>query len=323
MLAIVRERAGLAWIEPMKPSLGMPADESGWAAELKWDGVRTGVATDGSRTVLRSSTGRDVTAQYPELADLGRHLAVSAVLDGEVVVFDGDRPSFQRVLQRLNVDTPNEQTVSVNPVVLIVFDLLVLDGLSLLELPYRTRRHVLEDLMCDGAAWRVPPVAEEGSAELLDLALARDYEGIMLKRLDSPYRPGARSADWRKVKIRQRQEFVVGGWVPGRRSLEHQIGSLVLGVWDGDDLVVAGRAGSGLTDDIRSQLMARFVERDTSPFVDVPAFDRPARWVAPEVIVEAEYSEWRAGGHLRFPVFVGIRDDKDPRDVIREIPPRG
>ncbi len=323
MLAIVREQAGLGWIEPMKPSVGMPADESGWVAELKWDGVRTGVATDGSRTVLRSSNGRDVTAQYPELADLGRKLAVPAVLDGEVVVFDGDRPAFQRVLERLNVATPSERTVSANPAVFIAFDLLVLDGRSLLDLPYRTRRHVLEDLMCDGAAWRVPPAVEEGSAALLDLALARDYEGIMLKRLDSPYRPGARSADWRKVKIRQRQEFVVGGWVAGRRSLEQQIGSLILGVWDGDDLVMAGRAGSGLTDDIRNQLMARFVERDTSPFLEVPSFDRPTTWVRPEVIVEAEYDEWRADGRLRSPVFVGIRDDKDPRDVIREIPPPG
>ncbi len=323
ILPLVTDRADLPWIKPMKPVVGLPDDGSEWTAELKWDGVRTGLATDGQRTVLHSSRGRDVSPQYPELADFGRKLGTSAHLDGEIVVFDGDRPSFRRVLHRINIDRPNQRTMAENPIVYVVFDLLTLDGNSLLELPYQARREVLTDLVSDGPSWRIPPSVPGGSSQLLTLAKQRDLEGIMVKRLDSAYRPGSRSADWRKVKIRLRQEFVVGGWLAGRGSLEQEIGSLVLGVWDGDDFVVAGLAGSGLTDEIRRDLHRRFTTRDTSPFVAVPPLDRRPTWVEPDTVIEAEFGDWPAEGMLRFPVFAGLRHDKDPNEVVREIPPPG
>lgn len=307
----------------MKAAVGLPHDETGWVAELKWDGLRAQALTDGTTTVLRSSTGRDISRQFPELADFGAHVGVEAAFDGELVVFDNDRPSFQRVLQRLNVDRPTQALVAANPTVLVIFDLLRLDGNLMVDLPYRTRREVLANLLEDGPCWRVPPSVEQGSAQLLELARNRDLEGIVVKRQDSVYKPGSRSHDWRKVKIRLRQEFVVGGWLAGQGALEDGIGSLVLGVHDGGQLRVAGLAGSGLTDDERVRLSARFVERDDPPFTEVPPLDRKPRWIEPDVVVEIEFGDWPADGMLRHPVYLGLRDDRDPADVRREIQPPG
>ncbi|MEL6983217.1 MAG: non-homologous end-joining DNA ligase [Actinomycetota bacterium] len=302
----------------MKAVIGDPTDDADWAAELKWDGLRTQVLTDGAEIAIRSSRGRDVTSQFPELNDFGRRLGTSAILDGELVVFDGDRPSFPRVLQRLN-SRPTEQSLSANPAVYVVFDLLVLDGNPLLDLPYHARRQVLADLVSDDPRWRVPPSVDGGASQLLTLARQRDLEGIVIKRVDSPYRPGARTTNWRKVKIRLQQEFVVGGWLAGQGSLEDGIGSLVLGVWDGTELVVAGLAGSGLDDGARRQLAEMMVERPTPPFASVPRFPRRPTWVEPTLVAEIEFGDWPTEGMLRHPVYLGLRDDKDPSEVVREI----
>lgn len=307
----------------MKGVIGPPSDEAGWASELKWDGLRTQVTTDGDRTILRSSTGRDITAQFPDLAAFGTHIGAGAVLDGEVVVFEGDRPSFQRVLQRLNVDKPGQALVAANPAVFIVFDLLHLDGNDLIDLPYTTRRRLLGELLADGPFWRVPPWVEEGSAQLLALAEARDLEGIVMKRMDSVYQPGARSHDWRKIKVRPKQEFVVGGWLAGQGALESRLGSLVLGVWDDGRLIVAGLAGSGLTDAERDRLVELFTERQDPPFDGLPPLDKHPTWVEPDVVVEIEFGDWPIDGMLRHPVYLGVRSDVDAQDVRREIPPPG
>ncbi len=323
MLTRMPDRSGFPWIDPMRATVGDSTDDPAWAAELKWDGLRTQVATDGRAVLARSSRGRDITEQFPELADLGRRLGTSAVLDGELVVFEGDRPSFPRVLQRLNSLRAGERRLADNPAVYVVFDLLVLDGNPLLELPYATRRQVLDDLDVDGPSSRLSPSVPGGGSELLALARQRDLEGIVVKRLDSTYRPGIRTANWRKVKIRLRQEFVVGGWLAGQGSLEDGIGSLVLGVWEDGELVVAGLAGSGLTDGDRRRLTDQLVERPTPPFTEVPAFPRRPTWVEPELVAEIEFGDWPADGMLRHPVFLGLRDDRDPTDITREVAPPG
>ncbi len=312
----------------MKGVIGLPTDQTGWMAELKWDGIRTSVLTDGVSTVLRSSTGRDITAQFPEMSDFGTKLGTTAILDGEIVVFEEDRPSFQRVLQRLNVDRPSQQLIDANPAVYIVFDLLRLDDNSMLDLPYHMRRQVLHSFLSDGPFWRVPPSVDEGAEQLMALANSRDLEGIVLKRRDSIYRPGARSQDWRKVKIRPRQEFVVGGWLAGQGALEDEIGSLVVGIWNDGDFVLAGTAGSGLTDGERQRLEHGFVPRAAPPFRSIDQLDRRAlgksvTWVEPTTVVEIEFGDWPQDGMLRHPVYIGIRDDKNPEDVGREIPPPG
>jgi len=302
----------------------VPTDP-GWAAEIKWDGMRiqatVEAATDdeGDPTiVLRSSNGRDVTGSFPELAGLAEALHADAVLDGEVVVFEGDRPSFGRLQQRIHIDRPHSALVEAHPVVYIVFDLLRLDGNPLVNLPYRTRRRLLNDLLPDGANWRTPPFVDDDPEALLKLANERDLEGIVVKRLDSVYEPGVRSNAWRKIKIRRRQEFVVGGWLEGRRSLEKQLGSLMVGVWNDGRLVMAGRVGSGLTEVERNRLEKLLVVTDDPPFAEVPPLEKRPVWVEPTVVVEVEYSEWPPDGMLRHPVYRGLRVDRDPAEVTRE-----
>ncbi len=295
----------------------------GWAAEIKWDGMRiqatiTGAPDREPAMTLRSSNGRDVTGSFPELADLARAMEADAVLDGEVVVFDGDRPSFGRLQQRIHIDRPHPSLVEAHPVVYIVFDLLMLDGNPLLGLPYSTRRRLLRDLLPDGANWNTPPSVDDDPAALLRLAADRNLEGIVVKRLDSVYEPGARSSAWRKIKIRRRQEFVVGGWLEGQRSLESRLGSLVVGVWDDGRLVMAGRVGSGLTEVERGRLEKLLVATDQPPFAEVPPIEKRPVWVEPTVVVEVEYGEWPADGMMRHPVYRGLRIDRDPADVVRE-----
>ena len=301
-----------------------PTDK-GWAAEIKWDGMRiqavierTGGPDGGPSMTLRSSNGRDVTGSFPELAGLAAALEADAVLDGEVVVFDGDRPSFGRLQQRIHIDRPHPSLVESHPVIYIVFDLLTLDGHPVIGLPYRTRRRLLNDLLPDGATWRTPPFLDDDAETLLELAEQRDLEGIVVKRLDSVYEPGVRSSAWRKIKIRRRQEFVVGGWLEGQRSLENQLGSLMVGVWDDGRLVMAGRVGSGLTEVERVRLEKLLVVTDEPPFAEVPPLDKRPVWVEPTVVVEVEYGEWPSDGQLRHPVYRGLRIDRDPADVRRE-----
>ena len=175
---------------------------------------------------LRSISGRNVTTSYPELAPMGAAVGIEALIDGEIVVFDGDRPSFAHLQHRMHVSQPTAFLVETYPVVFIAFDLLALDGRSLLDLPYSTRRRFLAEIVNDGPSWRCPPASTEDGASLLELARARDLEGVVAKRLSSHYEPGVRSRHWVKVKIRKRQEFVVGGFLPGRDggALDGQIG---------------------------------------------------------------------------------------------------
>ncbi|MEL7158812.1 MAG: non-homologous end-joining DNA ligase [Actinomycetota bacterium] len=314
------------WIPPMKAVLGdLPAGQ-GWAFELKWDGVRLQATThpdgEADRAVtLRSISGRDVTDTYPEFATLGDAVTAGAVLDGEAVVFDGDRPSFGLLQHRMHVDRPTAALVEEYPAVYMVFDLLRLDGTSLLRLPYETRRRLLQELVDDGPSWRVPPESRDSGQALLDLADQRGLEGVVAKRLDSTYEPGARSRQWIKVKVRRQQEFVVGGWLPGQGALAGSIGSLLVGVHDDGRLRFSGAVGSGLTDHDRSMLLATLRERPDCPFVETPVLDRPPRWVEPQQVVEVGYGVWPADGNLRHPVYLGLRADHPPADVVRELPP--
>ena len=310
----------------MKATIGELPTGDDWAFELKWDGVRLQATYDlydpSSPPTLRSTSGRDVTSTYPEFAALATSLALPAVLDGEAVVFDGDRPSFGRLQHRMHVARPTSRLVEDHPAVYIVFDLLVLDGQSMLDLPYTTRRKFLADVFEDGPSWRAPPAALRDGQALLDLATARGLEGVVAKKLASRYQPGGRGTDWLKIKIRQRQEFVVGGWLGGQGNLEGMIGSLLLGVWHDDVLCFVGAVGSGLAERDRKHLSALLTSIEVCPFGEIPNLDRIPTWVEPVNVVEVEYGSWPATGNLRHPVYAGLRPDHDPADVVRELPPR-
>lgn len=322
----------LAWIAPQKAISGDLPKSEGWAAELKWDGMRIGTLIDSApagsagkpAATLYSSNGHNVTKCFPEFQELAPKLGVSAILDGEAVVFEGGRPSFNQLQQRIHVESPSQTLLAQYPVVYVIFDLLMLDGTPLLDLNYRQRRQLLEDLMPDGPQWNTPPYDEDGGERLLELCRQRNLEGVVVKKLDSLYRPGSRSADWIKVKIRLRQEFVVCGWIPGQNSLANQIGSLAIAVWADNPpkprrLVFAGTVGSGLTDVERTRLAALLVDRDTPAVEDIPELAKQPVWTEPSTVVEVEYAEWPINGVLRHPVYAGVRGDTNPDDVEREI----
>ena len=315
----------------MKATAGPLPSGGEWLHEVKWDGMRLIVSIDRDdpeRPVrLTSANGKDATPTFPELAGLADALGVrTAVLDGEVVAFDAaGRPDFGRLQQRMHVmdrRAAADRAVAV-PAVLLLFDLLSLDGHDVTGLALEERRRLLESLVEPGPHWQVPAVHDDGRA-LLDAAEARDLEGVISKRRHSVYRPGARTRDWVKVKIRKRQEFVVGGWAPGEGSRSGRIGGLLVGFHDGvgGPLRYAGRVGSGLTGQEIDVLTERFAAAvaPACPFDPPPpaAHARAAVWVEPTLVVEVAYAEWTGDGRLRHPTYCGRRDDKDPGEVTRD-----
>jgi bifunctional non-homologous end joining protein LigD len=313
---------------PMKAVTGELPTGDGWAAEVKFDGMRIMAAVGDPAQPLRLDTtrGHDAAPRFPELAGLPTALAPhQVVLDGEVVAFDDKgRPNFGLLQRRMHLTRSAEITriAAQVPVRYLVFDIVWLDGHDLTGLTYLQRRKLLADLVEPGDGWLVPAHHVDGAADLLEAARAQHLEGIMVKRVDSRYLPGSRSPSWRKVKVRPRQEFVIGGWHPGERSLAGKMGSLLLGVYQGDQLRYAGKVGTGFTDPERDRLGALLAELATaaSPFDPPPPspVSRVAHWVRPELVAEVTFGEWTSESILRHASYIATRDDKDPRDVVRE-----
>jgi bifunctional non-homologous end joining protein LigD len=317
-------------LKPMLATGGrLPFDDANWAYEMKWDGIRAIAHVSDHAVTLMARTGRDLSPGYPELqglaAALGGH---QAVLDGEIVAFgDGAWPSFEVLQQRMNVTAASQvrQFAVQIPVTYLAFDLLQIDGESLLDRPYTTRRERLDELGLDGTNWQTPPAfIGVSGADAQAVSKANGLEGIMAKRLTSRYEPGRRSSSWLKIKNLLRQEFVVGGWKPGEGNRASLIGSLLVGVYGPEGLTFAGHVGTGFTaKTLRSltDLLAP-LRRGTSPFGSTvpPEHARDVVWVEPQVVIEATFGLWTNAGRLRAASFMGIRTDKDPADVVREDP---
>jgi bifunctional non-homologous end joining protein LigD len=312
-------------IVPMLAKLAdLPADDDRWGYEIKWDGVRVILYSHDSRVRLESRNLLDVTSHYPELHGIGPRLGSRpVVLDGEVVAFDDKgRPSFQHLQGRMHLsgEAAVRRAMAATPVVYMIFDVLHLDGHATMPLPYTERRAVLYSLGLTDAGWQTPGYEVGGGLALLDATASQGLEGLVAKRLDSTYEPGRRPGTWRKVKRQQRQELVIGGWFPGEGKRHGRLGAMLVGHYDLDGrLVYAGKVGTGFSDaelDRLGRLLAP-LERSTSPFqVGTPA--RGARFVEPALVGEFEFTEWTRDGTLRHPSYKGLRDDKDPRDVVRE-----
>lgn len=310
---------------PMLAVAGPTPTGAGWAFEFKWDGVRAVTAVGGGEVRVASRNGNDVTHSYPELAVLGDLLAGHrAVLDGEIVALGPDgRPWFSLLQQRMHVQRPSGVLLTRVAVTYYLFDLLWLDGQTLVDQPYQRRRARLDELVPRGATpriWVPQYYADISGAQLLEVAGEHGLEGVVAKRLASRYEPGRRSAAWVKTALMRTQEVVVGGWKPGEGRRAGTIGSLLLGAHDqAGRLVYVGHVGTGFSDRVLRDLRTRLreLERPGSPF-DTPVpreHARYAHWVDPVLVGEVEYRTLTAEGRLRHSAWRGLRPDKTPDEV--------
>jgi bifunctional non-homologous end joining protein LigD len=313
----------------MMAALGLPPRSAGWAWELKYDGIRALAHLGGDRLRLYTRNGNEVARRYPELRAMPDAIAVeNAVLDGEVVALDErGRPSFEMLQQRMHVDDPNaiRRLVQSVPVVYMLFDILWLNGESVMTRRYDERRALLVALDANGHSWRTPPNEEGDGAATREVSERFGLEGVVAKRRDSIYEGGQRSRNWIKVKYTMKQEFVVGGWMPGEKGRAGTVGSLLIGYNEGEGdarvLRYAARVGSGLRGTDLEYLDRVLAERAraTNPF-QTGTPPRGARFVEPDLVVEVRFTEWTQSGGVRAPVFLGYRDDKPADEVEREVP---
>jgi bifunctional non-homologous end joining protein LigD len=315
-------------VAPMLAVAGeLPKNDTDWSYEFKWDGVRAVATVDGGRIRLVSRNGNDLTGAFPELRALGETLGSrQVVLDGEIVAFDGDRrPSFQRLQPRIHAASESQarRRAEAQPVSYVLFDVMYAEGRSLLDEPYLARRKALEGLRLEGPNWSVSPRFDGPGADILAASRSQGLEGVLAKSNDSPYLPGRRSPAWIKVKNLRTQEVVVGGYTPGEGNRRGRLGSLLLGIPEGSGaLGYVGQVGTGFDAEALSELgeLLASRERESSPFAGkVPAnYAKRATWVEPDLVGEVSFSEWTKEGRLRQPSWRGLREDKSPREVVRE-----
>jgi bifunctional non-homologous end joining protein LigD len=292
-----------------------PPDGDQWLHEIKHDGYRIVARVEEGEVRLVSRNGKDWTKEFPQVARAVSRLPVgTALLDGEVAaVLPSGATSFQALQRR--------SSAGAAPLVYFAFDLLHLDGWDLRRAPLEVRKEVLRRLL-EGAPAELrfsDHVRGHGKA-FFEKARTLGLEGVISKRADSPYREGR--ADWRKSKCRLTQEFVIGGWTLPSDGREG-IGALLVGFYEDGRLVYGGRAGSGLSERLAGDLLRRLEarRRKTSPFDPAPDdVPKGARWTEPDLVAQVEFTEWTEEGRLRQPVFLGLRDDRDPRHVVRELP---
>jgi bifunctional non-homologous end joining protein LigD len=330
-----RTAQGAEFPEPVEPMLATLADarhfgdETGWAFEMKWDGVRTVAYLADGRVKLLSRKGRDDTKAYFDVAqELTKINVKTAILDGEVVVTDSaGRPNFGLLQHRINLTKPAdiERLAKSYPAQLMLFDILELNGQSLIKKSYQERRAVLEDLVPPkpGSRIQVPPIFEGELEAARATADQLRLEGVVAKRRNSVYQPGRRTHTWLKIKLHRAQEVVIGGWRPGQGRRSGGVGSLLMGIPTEEGLHYVGRVGSGFNDRQLDEIQAKLdkLSRKTSPFIDVPREDaRDAHWVKPSLVGEVTYGELTEPGRFRHPVWRGLRPDKSPSEVVWERP---
>jgi bifunctional non-homologous end joining protein LigD len=311
-------------LSPMLARSGkLPPREEQFGFEVKWDGIRTVASIDHGHIDLRGRNLSDFTARYPEVRELARELgARRVVLDGEIVAFDDEgRPSFERLQSRMHLasDSAVRRRMRDIPATYVIFDLLYLDGHMTTSLSYEERRGLLERLELEGPAWRTPSYHRGDGRALLAATKELGIEGIVAKKLDCSYQPGARASHWIKVKNVRTQDVVIGGWTPGEGGRMASLGSLAVGVTEGDDLVYAGKVGTGFTEQTLA-LVKRELEplaRDTTPFKGRQP-PKGTMFVEPRLVAHVEFREWTANGTLRAPSFKGLRPDVSPQECVRE-----
>jgi bifunctional non-homologous end joining protein LigD len=348
-------RLSPARLEPMYATVGTEIPQGDdWTFEPKYDGMRVLAfarpvdaddADDAARDDARADAvvgrsprrrergvhlvtrnGRDKSAQFPEVVEalrsLARRVRRPVILDGEIVVLERDRPGrFQTLQSRMHLQDAAQVEVQARdaPAALVAFDILKDGDAELFGKPWVERRSRLERLLRGPRQQKRVRLAETTAdgAAMIERASRAGWEGVIAKRTTSTYAPGSRSRDWLKLKLQYRAEFVVGGFTEPRNTRQY-IGALLLGYYDREGrLRYVGHMGGGFTRDGLADMYARLapLKRQTPPFVDPPRTNEPAHWVEPKTVVEVKFAEWTVDGKLRQPIFLGVRDDKDARDV--------
>jgi len=319
------------FVEPMKARLvEEPPSHGDWLYELKFDGIRAIAIKDGKKVSLISRNGNKLDKRFPEIFEAVADLTANeCVIDGEVVALDEQSRSSFQLLQALEMEGRKA------PLRFYVFDLLQLNGKSLLELPIEQRKQVLAKV-CENVSDPIRYSGEiSGDVKTLRAEVKRrGLEGLIGKQRGSKYEPGRRTGSWIKLKSLNEQEFVIGGYTPPAGSRKH-FGAILVGYYESAKLKFAGKVGSGFTEKLLSMLHKKFrdEERDDCPFVDLPhkttgqwsqnitpSMMNKMHWVNPKFVAQIKFAEWTRDGKLRQPVFLGLREDKKPGDVKREAP---
>ncbi len=310
------------WIPPMLATLtDLRFSDPEWIFERKLDGVRCLAFRRGSAVRLLSRNRESADSSYPEVVDALCALpGPDFVVDGEVVAFEGNRTSFERLQRRIHVRDPERARRTGVEVFLYVFDVLHAGTFDCTRLPLRHRKAILRRLIRTGGPLRITPYRNAEGEAYYDEACRRGWEGLIAKRVDSTY-GGRRSPDWLKFKCVNEQELVIGGYTDPKGS-RTGFGALLLGYQEGGTLVYAGKVGTGFDRSLLGELTRRLrsLERDTTPFGRgrVPRAD--VHWVEPELVGQVGFAEWTDDGQLRHPRFLGLREDKPAAEVIRERP---
>ncbi|MBK5219248.1 MAG: non-homologous end-joining DNA ligase [Thermoleophilia bacterium] len=306
--------------EPMKAKLGgQPFSDPAWVFERKLDGIRAIARREGGPVTLTSRTGKDLSPSYPELVEaLEAEPATDFVADGEIVAFDGSQTSFAKLQGRMQIKDPRMARMTGIPVFLYLFDLLRFDGHDLTGLPLRTRKGALRRAFSFHGPVRYTPHRNEHGEEFFREACEKGWEGLIAKRADSVY-SHSRSGSWIKLKCSREQELVIGGFTPPQGSRRH-FGALLVGYYEDGELHYAGKVGTGFDQRTLADLGAKLeaLEVPESPFAR-DGLPRVARWARPELVGQFAFSEWTRDGKLRHPSYLGLREDKPAREVVREV----
>jgi bifunctional non-homologous end joining protein LigD len=320
-------------LRPMMATLvDQPFDDESWIFEPKWDGVRALAICQRDGTALLSRNQNDITASYPEFEKLHDRLVCNdAIVDGEIVAMDAGRPSFERLQSRINLQNERDIKRMMNeiPATFIAFDLLYLDGRSLLKEPIERRKELLEELVVVHERVQVSPYTECDGINLFETARRMQLEGIVGKKLGCGYKPGKRVREWVKVKTIYDADIVIGGWTPGEGSRSSSFGALLAGAYEEGELRFVGSVGTGFSEKVLDQLVPQLESRrvDECPFVVDPRKTggsrfgkviKDPRWVRPELVARVEFRELTSVGKLRAPSFKGLNPEKTPGECAFE-----
>ncbi|MFO7944529.1 MAG: non-homologous end-joining DNA ligase [Anaerolineales bacterium] len=310
------------WMDPMLAQLTKDYfSDPGWIFERKLDGERCLAFCRGDQVQLKSRNQKNLNIQYPEVVEILEEQDVDHfIVDGEIVAFDGNITSFARLQDRMHVEDPEEARQTGISVFYYLFDLLYIDEYDITQVGLRHRKSILKRAMTFDDPLRLVAHRNEEGESFFNEACQKGWEGIIAKQADSPYLH-SRSQKWLKFKCVNRQEFVIGGYTDphGKRV---GFGALLLGYYDGDDLMYAGKVGTGFDEDTLQHLGDRLssLERENKPFADGDISSDEVHWVEPQLVAQIGFEEWTDYNKLRQPRFQGLRQDKAPEDVVREEP---